>query len=296
MDIQQMTYFLAVYEAKTFTRAAQDLHITQQGLSKAIQRLEQEFGTPLFLRERHALTPTEFGETFYQTVHPLVLAHQKAADALRQEARRHTAIRLGIGTNVLSVMDGPALLKQFEAEHPEFPLELVHMTDYECEDMLARRQLDVVLSMGPFDPTAFQTVLLVREPIWAVLSDRNPLSAKASVTLEDLSREPIITADPKNKGAEWTRQFFHGAGKDFHPVFQSNDAMTNLKLAQAGRGVLLVPASILPMYENAQGICPRPIENSPQRELFLAYQPQALKRTSTSTFIQFVQAHRALAE
>lgn len=291
MDIQHMTYFLAVYEAKNFTRAAQTLHITQQGLSKAILRLEEEFGTPLFLRERHALTPTPFGESFYRQVLPLVQDHQRVTAALHREADRQATVRLGVGTNVLPVMDGPALLQAFRTRYPHINLELVHATDQGCESMLTSGQVDVIFSMGPF-PASIQTVLLARERIWAVLAQDHPLTHSPSVTVEELSREPIISADPKNKGAEYTRQLFAQAEQPLHLVFQSNDAITNLNLVQAGHGILLVPASVLPMYESAQGICLRPIENSPYREIFLAYEPQALKHTAAAKFIQFVTAAR----
>lgn len=62
MEFREMQYFIAVARAKSFTRAAEALHVTQPTLSKTIRHLEQELGVELFDRQRRQIELTDVGE------------------------------------------------------------------------------------------------------------------------------------------------------------------------------------------------------------------------------------------
>ena len=84
MDIKQLEYFTVVYQSQNFTAAAKKIHISQQGLSKSIQNLENEFSTPLFLRNKKRLIPTPFGELMYNQAVHLIEEFQKALETLEK--------------------------------------------------------------------------------------------------------------------------------------------------------------------------------------------------------------------
>ena len=66
MELRQIEYFLVVSRLKNFTRAAEELFVTQPTITIAIKNLEKEFGLPLFFRERGSLTLTEDGRVFLE--------------------------------------------------------------------------------------------------------------------------------------------------------------------------------------------------------------------------------------
>ncbi|MEI4469770.1 LysR family transcriptional regulator [Frigidibacter sp. MR17.24] len=86
MEMHQIRYFLAVSRLLNFTRAAEECHVTQPSLTRAIQKLEDEFGGPLFHRERAATHLTELG----RQVQPHL---QRTLDAA--EAAAELAVSLG---------------------------------------------------------------------------------------------------------------------------------------------------------------------------------------------------------
>ena len=65
MDLRHLKYFIAVAEERSFTQAAQRLHISQPPLSRQIQQLEEELGLQLLDREARPLRLTEAGRFFY---------------------------------------------------------------------------------------------------------------------------------------------------------------------------------------------------------------------------------------
>ncbi len=82
MEMHQVRYFLAVARVLNFTRAADECHVTQPSLTRAIKQLEAELGGDLFRRERPAAQLTELG----LRMHPLLKQCFEAANGARQLA------------------------------------------------------------------------------------------------------------------------------------------------------------------------------------------------------------------
>ncbi len=110
MDLVQIRYFLALARTLNFTRAAEQCNVTQPALTRSIQRLEDELGGPLLLRERSLTQLTELDRAML----PLLERIADAAEAVRAGAeslrRRDTApLRLGLCTPVTTALLVPVL-------------------------------------------------------------------------------------------------------------------------------------------------------------------------------------------
>ncbi|RYE77096.1 MAG: LysR family transcriptional regulator, partial [Hyphomicrobiales bacterium] len=112
---------VAVAEAGGFTRAAERLHLTQSAVSHQIRRLEEQIGTPLFIRTTRKLALTEDGEEFLRHARQILQAHA----ALSQRFQASTlagAIRFGVPENFLGD-ELPHLLSRFARAFPAVRLE-----------------------------------------------------------------------------------------------------------------------------------------------------------------------------
>jgi len=159
---------VAVAEAGGFTRAAERLHLTQSAVSHQIRRLEEQVGTPLFIRTTRKLALTEDGEEFLRHARQILQAHA----ALSQRFQASTlagAIRFGVPENFLGD-ELPHLLSRFARAFPAVRLEASVSL---CQDFSARiesGELDLAVAMRRAGETG-GTVLRRSRYVWAAAED-----------------------------------------------------------------------------------------------------------------------------
>ena len=146
MDLVQIRYFLALAETLNFTRAAERCHVTQPALTRAVQRLEDELGGPLILRERNLTQLTELGRAML----PLLDRTYAAAEEVRSKAKslhhKDTApLRLGL-CSLVSVGVLAPVLKELAARFGDaFELTLTQATSEQSIEKLLHGELDAAL-------------------------------------------------------------------------------------------------------------------------------------------------------
>lgn len=107
-DIRQIQHFEAVYRLRSFSQAADEMHLTHAALTKSIKALEQKWGVHLFHRTTRQVSPTAAAQRLYDQV-PRFLAQAEALRAAAKSDERH--IRLMCGPVVLDTLVHPALLR-----------------------------------------------------------------------------------------------------------------------------------------------------------------------------------------
>lgn len=159
---------VAVAEAGRFTRAAERLHLTQSAVSHQIRRLEDQVGTPLFIRTTRKLALTEDGEEFLRHARQILQAHA----ALSQRFQSSTlagSIRFGVPENFLGD-ELPHLLSRFARAFPAVRLEASVSL---CQDFSARiesGELDLAVAMRRAGEPG-GTVLRRSRYVWAAAED-----------------------------------------------------------------------------------------------------------------------------
>jgi DNA-binding transcriptional LysR family regulator len=192
MEIQQARYFLALCDSLNFTRAAETCAVTQPSLTKAIQKLEQELGGPLFRRERGFSHLTDLGRRMRPHVEALVHADEMArleADAWRRTDQ--TPIRLGVMCTI-----GPtrliALLKRLRRDAPSVQLDLKDAPGRELVGLLMAGELDVALLALPGLPERCDRLPLYRERYVVAFAPGHRFEALAAVPLRELNHEDYL--------------------------------------------------------------------------------------------------------
>jgi len=148
MDLIQIRYFLALARTLNFTRAAEACNVTQPALTKSIQRLEDELGGPMLLRERLLTQLTPLG----QAMLPLLEQTYAAAERAKEHAasmRRATVSPLRVGL-VPDVPTGPftPLFQELAARLPGFELHLQDASGAELAEALLHGTLDTAIMTG----------------------------------------------------------------------------------------------------------------------------------------------------
>ena len=107
MDIKQWRYFLGVAEAKSFTKAADILHVAQPAIGIQVRKLEEELGVPLLVRHSRGIVPTEAGEEMVRQARSVLRAVEQARQRVTDVGgERRGRIVVGMSTAVIRILAG----------------------------------------------------------------------------------------------------------------------------------------------------------------------------------------------
>ena len=242
-----MRYFVCVAREKSFTRAAEILHIAQPPLSRQVQQLEDELGLVLIERGTRPLRLSEAGRLFYeQAIQVLERVDEMRASVGRlHEARRD---RFSIGF-VASTLYGrlPEVIRSYRAARPGVEIMLLELTSFEQIAALKEGRIDVGFGRIPLDDPAVERQLLRTEKLIAAVPVNHAVLGRAGpVRLADLAIEPLIVYPkaPRPSYADQVLALYRDRGLKPPGLYEVRELQTALGLVAAGAGVCLVPASV----------------------------------------------------
>ncbi|WP_406457780.1 LysR substrate-binding domain-containing protein [Streptomyces sp. NBC_00876] len=247
MQFQQLTYFVAVAEARHFTRAAEEVHVSQPSLSQQIRALENELGAELFSRARGNITLTDAGEALL----PLARRILADADTARHEVQelaqlRRGRVRLGATPSLCTGLL-PDVLRAFHDLHPGIQLLIEEGGSHDLVRELARGTLDLALVVLPLPAAspALTTVELLQEDLVVVSSAAAPRPGRGGrVRISDLQGEPLVMFRHGYDLRELTVAACRAEG--FEPSFtvEGGEMDAVLGFVRAGLGVAVVPSMV----------------------------------------------------
>lgn len=243
MELRHLRYFQAVADTLNFTRAAERLHIAQPPLSRQIQQLEEELGTPLLERGR-PLRLTEAGRYFHEQSAALLQQVQALCDTTRRIGQGQRQW-LGIGfapSTLYAVL--PELIRELRQD-PDLELGLQEMTTLQQVEALKSGRIDIGFGRIRFDDPAIHQQVLREDPLVAVLPAGHRLLGRP-VSLQQLAGEPFVLypANPRPSYADHVLALFANRGLAVRIGQWANELQTAIGLVAAGLGVALVPASV----------------------------------------------------
>lgn len=192
MEMHQLEYVLAVAKYHNFTRAAEEIKISQSSLSQQINKLEGELGTSLFVRTTRSVQLTPAGTEF--------IAHAQRIMSEVNEARRsieeYVSIVKGellLGTlAVIGNYNLPNLIKSFQDNFPGIKM---HIIEEQCEELLAMlhsSKIDAAFVQLNKPNPHFVFHPLINDRMVAVVSKNHPLANRVSVDMKELKNEKFI--------------------------------------------------------------------------------------------------------
>jgi DNA-binding transcriptional LysR family regulator len=252
MELRQLEHFVAVAEERHFTRAAQNLLISQSGLSASIRALELELGATLFVRSTRRVELTAAGKA--------LLADSLRTLASAAAAQNAVAAVRGLLRGTLSVgaeqcvgpVDIPSELARFRTTNPGVDMRLRFAGSSELVESVASGQTDVALIVDC--SPAIQGVRLVPLATHGliVLSHPDHRLGTGSLGGAPLGTDPCEIADLAGEQLVGFQQgwgcrvladrAFASAGLPYRPSMEVNDVHSLLDLVGLGLGVAVVPS------------------------------------------------------
>jgi DNA-binding transcriptional LysR family regulator len=267
VELRQLQYFAAVARHRNFTRAADELYVTQSALSQQVRRLEAELGLELLRRTPAGVELTGAGADLLERA-DAILAEVARAQA---EMDEHAGVLRGVVRVVATAADAGRLadaLAAFHRGHPGIRIALRQASAPELTALLRTGSADVAVAALDEEPAGMAVTALAEEPLVAIAGPDDPLGGGEPIELGDLRGRPFIVAEPGTALRAIVMAACAAAGFSPVPLFEVSDPVAVRSLASAGLGVSVVPESWLEGPGAAVGRAPL-AEPAPRHRLSL---------------------------
>ncbi|HEY2791717.1 MAG TPA: LysR family transcriptional regulator [Micromonosporaceae bacterium] len=245
MQMHQLEYFLAVVDARHFTRAAEAVGIAQPSLSQQIKALERDVGAPLFHRVRGNLTLTEAGQILLPIARRIVADAETARYEIRELSGLHRGrVRLGATPSLCTGLL-PPMLASFRKAYPGIQLLISESGSRDLARSLVEGALDLALiidSRAAADPQLDTRRLLDEE---LVLIEPGPPAVAAPIPVTALEGLPLVMFREGYDLRDATLAACRAAG--FEPTYavEGGEMDAVLEFVRAGLGHAIVPSTVV---------------------------------------------------
>lgn len=222
MELRVLRYFLTVAKEQSFTKAAEQLHITQPTLSRQISGLEEELETVLFNRNGRNITLTDEGLLLKRRALEIIDLEDKIVDEFKEnEDVVDGVITIGCG-EFAAVETLAKIIKGYKRKYPMVQIALHTGTADNVLEMMNKGLIDIGLFLEPTNTENLDYIRIKDSDWWVVgMKPDDPLAEKEYITKEDLLNLPLILPERYSVQSELANWF----GKDFEKLniaFTSN--------------------------------------------------------------------------
>lgn len=249
MDSRQLEYVITIAEERNLLHAAEKLFVSSSALSQALSKLEATVGTPLFLRTKAGLIPTETGLLYIDMAYDVLNRERKTLKLIHEKtsgAVEHFSIGVttGRGTAMFS-----AIYPVFSEAFPNVNITLSDGTGVDVKSKLINGEVDIAFLPGAFLSKTVSSFLLVRESIVLAVPKSHPLAYPIpreafetfpSIDLSLFSNEDFMLMYPKSSVRHTTDQMCATAGFQPKCSFQASSMVTLDNLSKNGFGIAFV--------------------------------------------------------
>ena len=293
MNLFYLRYFVALAHIQHYTRAAEQLCITQPSLSHAIASLEQELGVNLFEKEGRNIVLTKYGRMFLEDVEKSMEILDSGIKTLKSAGAGEGIIDLGflrtLGTDLV-----PELIKGYKKEYSDRNIEF-NLNTGVTEDLLSglkNKKYDMVIcSKLPKEPGIDFIPIAQQRLVLAVPSD-HPLAIRKTITLSETLEYPQIIFSKRSGLRSVIDELFDAAGGYPEVIYEIKEDQVVAGFVSKGFGIAVVPD--MPILDT---IDVKKVEiTSPnwQRIFYLAFLKGKYISPAAQTFKNYVIEHSLL--
>lgn len=241
VTLRQMRVFAAVARHLSFTRAAQELHLTQPAVSQQVGLLEEEVGMPLFeqIGRKIRLAPAGMELLRYATQITELLREAGETLAAMQGLKRGV---LKLGAVSTAKYFAPTLLSAFTPAYPEVTIKFTVANREEIVRLLGANELDLVIMGRP--PRELDTTAepFARHPFVIIASLNHPLARRRRIPLKSLARESFLIREQGSGTRASMEHVFRERGVHFRASMEVSSNETIKQAVIAGLGIAFISA------------------------------------------------------
>lgn len=291
LDIQ-LQIFKTVVEAQSFSRAAQQLHMTQSSVSQQIQNLEAYYGVKLFDRLHRRIATTEAGAALY----PFALAMEKLCEEAHKTMQGITGVisgRLHIGAS-LTVGEYlmPKILVAFSRLYPQVDVAMDIYNTEQITDMVVEGRINLGFVEGPFKASDIILSQLSGGDELVVVAPADFDSGEGSIPVADLLSERWVMREPNSGTRHIFEQYIEGRGVDpaaLNIVMELGSTQAIKEAVKAGLGIAAISRLTVDDEIERGELTVVPLaEGSIRRHFTMLRHREKFRTTAVERFSEFV--------
>ena len=263
MTLLQLRYFETLARVLHYTRASQELNISQPSLSYAMNELEFELGVKLFSKDNRRISLTVYGERFLPYVRQALATVDEGVTLVQKMSSEvPQTVRMGYVQSLSSSLV-PAIIQDLHAKNVSENLSF-HFTEDTSStifEMLKNNEIDMAFCMHR-DNWA-ESVPVMRQPLYLAVSVDHPLAEKDAVSTGDFIREPMVMLDKRNSLRVQFDQILEQRSIIPRIAFEVHSCNTALQYVALNLGVSVLPhvpamdderISVIPIFDDGREI------------------------------------------
>ena len=289
MDIKQISYFMAVAQEGSFSRAAEKLEVSQPTLSMAVKKLEEELGAELFYSFNRRQNLTDEGLRLKEGAAKLLEVYQETIENVKlSDYVGSGAVTLGLSPLFGACFFGD-LIPSFSAAHPNIKINMLEDGANKIDELVEKGEVDLAVTLNTERMASFASCHFSTQRNVALLHKKHPLANAKSITVADLKEDSFAIF---NQDFILNRQIMsacHAAG--FRPkiALLSSQWDFMVELVSRNRAVSILPKPVLDKHPDPNVVCVPLMDSMKYWDIVLAWNKQKYMSKSCRLFLDYVK-------
>lgn len=271
MNSKELKWFREICATKSITKAATNLYITPQGLSKGMKNLENELGVKLFVRTPNGITLTPYGEKLYEKSEVLLKDYEDILYEMEMLKQQEGGLlRICSAYGIFRIL-GIDFVLEYEKRNPGVSLDYMEFPDIHIDREIAAGYFDVGFAIGPVENEDLEQIPLFKSAVSLLVYEGHPLFERESVCFADLKDESFVLESRGFKIHELVRKSCQKEGFEPNIIFNTSGFSLCHKLAAQHRGISIV-VDLISTDMIQKGLKRIPIRDSFDWNVLMIYQ------------------------
>ncbi len=241
VTLRQLHVFQAVARHLSFTRAAEELHLSQPAVSMQVRQLEESVGLPLFEKTGRQISLTEAGHELNHYSQNICRELDEAAEVMESMKgvnSGHLKIAVASTINYFA----PRLLAAFSKIYPGIELSLLVTNRESLVQLLKENEEDLVLMGQPPEEMDLEWEPFMENPLVVIAAPDHPLVDKKNISMQELAEETFVIRETGSGTRIAIERLFDSAGLKLKKGMQMTRNEAIKQAVRAGMGVSIVSA------------------------------------------------------
>lgn len=293
MNIQHLNIFCKVYENKSISKVASLEYISQPAVTKVIKKMEENYNTLLFNRERGRIIPTESGEKLYSLAKQITEMYKLSLDIIQHKKTQDTLLRIGASYTIGDYLL-PEIINKFSVLYPTHKFNILISNTPKIISQLDNYEIDIALVESNFNGEGFKSKIFAQDDLIIVIPSDHHFDNGSEINLYDLKNEQMIWRELESGTRVVIENELKKCGilNEITSFLELGSIESIKKSVEVGLGISILPRiSVVDelKYGTIKFVYCKDLLLT--RNLFAVQKPTRFEREGVTNFLSFLQSN-----